>query len=281
MIPPGPPTAAQTKKYLDDFCEWLIENGEKRVTEDVKTKTFTQDELGEISMLKSNASLMTRLTGLENTDHIVIAGGCFTSWLLNETAKDIDIFVLHPENHGDYTHHLVRTTIMAKFPQVKDTTELYIRDNDKITEVFTDDKSSLQFIFTKYKTREELIQHFDYVHTMISFQKDKLYLTRKTFDAIKRRHLIVNNKKMVKPWRTEKFKARGFTFPDDAAVGNPMSVQQFNDMIRQPVNVGSGGNSWQSAARINPNRVKVNPHTTALYQKHIDKLIKDLEENGQ
>ena len=58
-----------------------------------------------------------------------------------------------------------------------------------------------QYILTTYKTREELLAHFDYKHCKVSYvpENDKLYINRETFDCIKTKTLKWNNKQLDNP----------------------------------------------------------------------------------
>lgn len=204
----------------------------------VNTSKFEDHEIVNIKSLKTLAwgkwgalqSLLTSQTVLQN--HLVIAGGCFTSWFHGDEPKDIDVFFYGDDDQRDYFASLlarINTTHPLTHSCVR---SAYHVNNDQITDVFNE-LSGFQFILTKYKTREELIKHFDYSHCMVSFDGDKLYISRETYDAIKNKHLIVNNNERIAEWRTAKFLARGFvdpTVPHDR------------------------GLSWQSAARINPLR---------------------------
>ena len=45
---------------------------------------------------------------------------------------------------------------------------------------------------------------------MTSYSENKLYITRKIYDAIIKKHLIVQNNKNVQEWRVNKFIERGY-----------------------------------------------------------------------
>lgn len=213
-----------------------------------KHNTFTDDEITKIVELKRKAESVMVKIGYNS--HMVLAGGAFTSWLQGSKLKDIDIFVLNAGSFGDKIYNDIYEQIDIKFFEARNVTSDYVRDNKNVTEVWNawrnDDSYKYQFIFTKFKTREELIANFDYVHCMVSYHNYNLYITRQSFDAIMKKHLIVNNENQVKEWRKQKFVDRGFVDPDS----NEMTAEQFNNMIRQPVS----GSNWMSAARINPMR---------------------------
>lgn len=199
----------------------------------VNTSKFESHEVANIHSLKTLAwgkwgKLQTILPYAYLTQNLAIAGGCFTSWFHGDEPKDIDVFFFGDDDQRDYFASLLERLNNTQ-PCVR---SQYRVNNDQITDVFNE-LSGFQFILTKYKTREEVVKHFDYSHCMVSFDGDKLYISRETYDAIKNKHLIVNNQERIAEWRTAKFLARGFvdpTVPHDR------------------------GMSWQVAARINPVR---------------------------
>ena len=148
---------------------------------------------------------------------LYIAGGCFTSWLHGEKPNDIDIFVIDSDDE-----------LMAAFVEIKgvweDSRYNLGEINANVRGVYSrldDEGNKYQIIFTRYKSREELIRDFDFVHTMVSYdtKEDKLYLTKQTYDAIVAKNLIRNKRCSVKPhdWRVDKFKERGW-YVSDASV---------------------------------------------------------------
>jgi hypothetical protein len=87
-------------------------------------------------------------------------------------------------------------------------------DNDKIQQTVMFKDSKMQYITTKYKTREELVQHFDFKHCCVSYDivADKLFITRETYDLIKSKTLVPNaGGRVPAPWRYEKFLERGWS----------------------------------------------------------------------
>lgn len=188
------------------------------------THSFDTDQLNSINAIKDlakqawrNAASISLITfsSLE-VDSVIIAGGCFASWLQNGTPKDIDIFIL--DNPKAYT--LANEALKNIKPD-----PLYDKSaakiNDKIVSVMNDtvDGINYQWIFTKYKTRQELINHFDFVHTKVSYDVaiNKLYLSPLTYDAIMKKELIKNGDNVVATWRFEKFTKKGWKIPDRIA----------------------------------------------------------------
>lgn len=181
------------------------------------------------------------------TRNVVIAGGFFTSWLQNKPFKDIDIFVLNNDVsvYNDLTEGFKKqserqeaankamaaasnpiTPINSIINSIFDDVPLadtewsrseimaYMHNKD-IVDVINNTKTQAQYILTKYKTREELLAHFDYKHCKVSYVpvEDKLYINRETFDCIKNKILKWNNKQLDTPqqiYRKNKFLNTGW-----------------------------------------------------------------------
>lgn len=143
------------------------------------------------------------------SDCIIIAGGCFTSWLHGEYPKDIDIFVLDNEHAIRLAEERVKD-VPADPAYDKSAAAI----NKKIKRVVNVEVGGMkyQWIFTKYKTRQELIDHFDFVHTKVSYDvaEGKLYLSPLVYCAIMKRELMSNGNNTIAQWRWNKFKNRGW-----------------------------------------------------------------------
>jgi hypothetical protein len=122
----------------------------------------------------------------------------------------MDIFVLEDK------HAAIKA--MKKDPKfVELTTNGDYKGNPNIVAVFNDTETKLQYIFTKHKTRQEVINNFDFLHCMISYSysQDKMFLTRQSFDAAAKKLLIPNiPKEKISPKRWQKFKDRGYREAD-------------------------------------------------------------------
>lgn len=146
---------------------------------------------------------------------IVLAGGVYISWHHKENIKDIDVFILQDGHEASILYYL-KSKVGSIFSTGIENTPDYKRDNPNIEDVYNA-KSILshaqyQFIFTKYKTREELINHFDFLHCTPNYYNGNLYVRRDAFDAIRDKKLIVHNKDNQVEWRKNKFLThRGFT----------------------------------------------------------------------
>ena len=151
---------------------------------------------------------------------IVISGGCFVSWYNDKSPRDIDIFILDDEDtkktFGEYLEFIKDKSIINR-AIINDKSDYIKNPNIEkvVEEVRSLDNIKYQYIFTKYKTRRELIDHFDFVHTTISYDvgEGKIYLTKGAFDAIVGKRLVVNKDNKPQQWRVEKFLNDGWVVP--------------------------------------------------------------------
>jgi hypothetical protein len=152
---------------------------------------------------------------LKYNEKVVVAGGCFASFLHNELPHDIDVFILDDAKTKEYVRYYVDDAASRGKPDRFKIGSSNYMDNDKIEYTAFDMNNKLQFVTTSYTTRAELIAHFDMVHCCISYTpyNDKLYITREVFDTIKNT-LIRSNQcgimELVAPWRISKMEERGW-----------------------------------------------------------------------
>lgn len=179
---------------------------------DVKSKLFSFDDERRILEVKQTIKAIlfdtVPITALDMT-RLVVAGGCFASMLNKEPVKDYDIFMLDDIDNREYVRQLSLSS--EGNDDVKRGNSDYM-NNKQIEHTLFFKKTGVQYITTKYKTREELIQHFDFKHCCVSydFSKDKLYITREVYDLIKAKKLVQNNDTAPAYWRYEKFHQRGW-----------------------------------------------------------------------
>jgi hypothetical protein len=148
--------------------------------------------------------------------NIVIAGGCWTSLFHGATPHDIDVFILNDKKTKDMVHKHIEQ-IKFKNPSseiIKEGSSNYM-DNDSIEYTAFDTITKLQFITTKYPTRQKLVEHFDMVHCCVSYTPwdDKLYVSRDVYDTIMKKEIRSNQcgiMELVAPWRIEKMTRRGW-----------------------------------------------------------------------
>lgn len=185
------------------------------------TTDYVKNREVKLSILKSVSQMS--LNGLELPSNympfVVLAGGAFVSWYHNQKAKDIDIFILDSGN--EQTNEAIEMILMANFSFLRKKSPEYkgytLNPNViKVWDVQTKIKGSLpykyQIIFTKYRTREDLIAHFDFVHCTMNYYNGKLYFTKNTYDCIDTKRLAVNNilNASIARYRYNKFINRGF-----------------------------------------------------------------------
>jgi hypothetical protein len=155
---------------------------------------FTEQDRKDIMQLKEVA----RRTGLLLPEHI-IAGGFFSSIYWKEQPKDVDFFFLDGQSftmqHSDFKEHNVD----------------YLK-NPMIEKVLSVNGTKSQFIYTKYKTRKDLIDHFDMMHCCVSYDsaEDKLYISPAALEAIKTKTIRPNGSKIISQWRIDKMLKRGW-----------------------------------------------------------------------
>ena len=185
------------------------------------SSVFTSAEEINILNLKKMAysdSLYINIGGL-NSRNVILAGGCFTSWFHREEPNDYDVFILN----NDLKANAMLDRLAEITPdEYKVSDEEYLNNaNNKgnITKVVLEKSTRIQYIVTKYKTREELISHFDSEHACISYSPsdDKLFISRSTYDCMKNKVLKSHNGNAIPEWRVSKFiDKRGFIFAFDS-----------------------------------------------------------------
>jgi hypothetical protein len=183
------------------------------------TDKFSADDVARIGDLKRRAqiawnsikSIQDRFFGMMITEtRFVLAGGCFTSWYHGESPKDHDVFVL------DWKGGKVFAGAFLSWPEdrykIGDINYLKAMNHSaKLVDIILDKQTNVQYIMTEYKTREELIKHFDVEHACVSYtpHDDKLYVSPLAFDCIKNKKLMAHSGKIAH-WRKHKFKLKGF-----------------------------------------------------------------------
>lgn len=196
----------------------------------LKEKHFTPEEIANFNRVKHFAwqyirmfenSVVPSVQGL--LSNAIVAGGCFTSLLGQGNPKDYDVFILKndPERDNlldDLTRHV---GVHPERWSMKAPDELNYLQNNHIQAVFTDKFHKVQIMFTNYVTREELIDDFDFIHCRVSMTLGtmdlgggvKLFISPETYQAIKKKELIINKKSETgaKDWRIQRFRDAGWT----------------------------------------------------------------------
>lgn len=176
---------------------------------------FSIEEITKISALKRHAQQARTLflhkvsNAMVNhnwKDKVVMAGGCFTSWYHNEPVKDIDVFILD----STYITDALFDCVNRDPDRFKVGNSSYM-SNAKVSYTAFDTSTRIQYIVSEYKTREELLDHFDLEHDCISFVENKLYISREAFDAMRTKTLKGHKGNKPADWRINKFLIdRGF-----------------------------------------------------------------------
>lgn len=185
------------------------------------SKLFDAEERAKILNLKYSVELKL----IHNTfvqsypKNVIVAGGYFTSIFHGEEVKDVDIFnvdifILKNTSDEDYGRMInaFDSYVSGDTNIVKKDSKYLTTNNPNIVDVWYNTATKEQYIFTKYKSREELIDHFDSEHACVSYEasEKKLHISRLTYEAIRDRLLIPHNGNIIADWRREKFLRRGF-----------------------------------------------------------------------
>lgn len=157
-------------------------------------------------------------------DLMVIAGGCIASLLQEQPINDIDVFLL--DNANSLFQSLIahkKGRWMVKY-HLDDSDEY---SNEHIYATAYNPESQIQYILTDYKTRQDLIKHFDFLHCTSSFHNGKLYINRPTYDAIINKNLIRQDRnKRAKQWRMQKFVSRGYNTEADQVLASTKTAAE-------------------------------------------------------
>jgi hypothetical protein len=196
--------------YVDDYYRQQKEQAE------LAKKLFSANERALFQNMKRQIwDAWQRQRGIEeqqtwNRDRMVIAGGCFTSMITGETLKDYDVFLLDDEHNARIMEYM--ETKYRDREDVRICSDTGYMNNDRIKKTMFFKQSKCQYILTDFKTREELINSFDFKHCRVSYDlmTEKLYITRETMDAIINKTLAPNTDKTPEYWRYEKFWQRGW-----------------------------------------------------------------------
>lgn len=201
---------------------------------------FTKDETASILAMKDAAKHLvindiinpynkfTAAYGYGKThlsDKMVVAGGFFASYIQDELPNDFDIFILNADmTKISYVRDFIRN--VEHFDNDSFHENRYDMDVSQIVKTMSATRSAsdgikvydhfkFQFIFTKYETRAELLDHFDFEHTknVYSVHEDKLYISRAAFDAARDKKLrFTIPEENIDEYRTKKFLERGYTW---------------------------------------------------------------------
>lgn len=208
--------SAPKKINLPDPFPVFLEDEMKKYNVAKDSPVFSSDEEKSILYMKARARNFFTSDVLRN---VILAGGCFTSWFHLEEPTDYDVFIL---NNDQRAIRLLEQLAESTPDAYKVSDEEYLNNaNNKgnITKVVLEKSTRVQYIVTKYKTREELISHFDCEHACVSYSPsvEKLFISRSTYDCMKNKVLKSHNGNAIPEWRVSKFiDKRGFKFAIDS-----------------------------------------------------------------
>jgi hypothetical protein len=149
----------------------------------------------------------------------ILAGGCFTSYFHGESIKDYDVFLLDIGDNPAYNQlekYLHDTSLLTnRFKYGSSTYLNNCNNHGKITKTVFDTITKIQYVYTKFKTREELIEHFDCEHACISMDlnTDKLYTSKLSYHCMTNKIVMPHNQNIIADWRKKKFFDRGWKVP--------------------------------------------------------------------
>lgn len=194
-----------------------------------KLDTFSMNEKMKIMIMKREA-LKVKPVIYEILNHnptgLVLAGGCFSSIFHEEIVRDYDVFVLKTEKSVLYDvgnrllNHLhqvsaddLRNKENFEEAKIRFGNSSYLNNSNnggKITNTIFNRQTKIQYIFTEYKTREELIDHFDCEHACVSLdlETETLYISRDTYDCINAKTIKKHKNNTILDWRKQKFAER-------------------------------------------------------------------------
>lgn len=162
---------------------------------------FTDLEKSHIIACKAKIENLVDTLKIPHQVGTIIAGGVFTSIFNNEPYKDIDLFILAD----------CRFYTPTPNSKKQNNSEYLTKNNSNIEHVYFNEELKVNTIFTKYKTRKDVINHFDFAHCCVSYDFKHLYISHETYTSIKNKKLVVNNPAMVQTYRRDKFIKKGFT----------------------------------------------------------------------
>ena len=189
----------------------------------MKEEGFTPAEREHVQTVKQTLirKLYDPITGLlsvpfsnDNTSFADIArsdlflsGGAIASLLQGDEPKDLDIYS-HVSLDG-----LFKTKLIDEhFDDIDNAYGESEVDGKIVTPNVITMKKGVKFILMQSGTPAQIKKTFDYVHCTphFSFADNKLYISKKQYDACVNKKLIVNNHTAVSNRRIEKFKQRGY-----------------------------------------------------------------------
>lgn len=160
----------------------------------------------------------------ESMQDIVVAGGCIASIFNKEAINDYDIFILN-SNRKLFNSLIENKTGIWKIRFVNDEEDnsKYF-NNPHILMTATNVKNTqstdnIQYILTDYKSRQELIASFDFLHCTANYVpvENKMYITHNAYESITLKWLVRHNKERPPlEYRVKNLIRRGWVLSNSA-----------------------------------------------------------------
>lgn len=184
---------------------------------------FSKEEIEFIGRAKKLAKehLLTFDPLVGSKGKYILAGGCFTSFFQLNPVNDYDLFFLDNGLAEENMRYFVKNLPNCETRFKETPISSYMNTNGMITFVVLDKTTQYQYIFTKHKTREEVLANFDFAHAQTSYDPatDKLYISKKTYEAIMTKTLVPNIPiENIQKYRVKKYLDRGFKWQDGISI---------------------------------------------------------------
>jgi hypothetical protein len=190
---------------------------------------FNQDEISDILRTKNIARALFEQTQVAIPDDInyastyqyFVAGGVFASAFLGTAPKDIDVFILDDQKTIDRFKYFLES--LTENGYVVTEKSKYAKDFT-VYEIEIPTCTKVQYIFTKKKTREEVLADFDFLHCKVSYQDGKLYISPDTYRAIMHKCLVPTEHALKRPLGISNKRLSRFTNDGWKMIETPVNI---------------------------------------------------------
>jgi len=178
---------------------------------------FTQDEIADISSCKAALHkqfdmIMFNFPNLP-WNNMFLSGGAIASTIQGEYVNDYDIYCMSPS-----TNQLVQKILEEEYSHlIKDVDPKYHAVMGKNGKMITHNAITMidgaQFIICVDGDAKTIKSSFDYVHCCPHYNiiSNELFISKKQYQVIKYKQLVVNNQIAINGYRKQKFIDRGYT----------------------------------------------------------------------
>lgn len=145
-------------------------------------------------------------------EHVFLTGGAIASLIQGEVPNDWDFYFENQHAMQMFNDFLIKD----KIDYVGDVNPAYdhaLIKGKAVTPRAITMSSKHSFITMMTGSPDEIRSTFDYKHCMPYYHvgDDKLYISEEQYLAAFKKHLVVNNKARLKPYRQDKFMNRGYS----------------------------------------------------------------------